>query len=120
MEENRIKITVGETVFTVKLENNSSTKALVEHLQQGNLYIAMNDYANMEKVGELPFNLPQNNRHLHTVPGDIILYLGKYFVIYYGNNDYSLTKLGRIEGGYSGRELKEILGKGDVSIKISL
>ena len=118
--ENAIKITVGETVFTVKLENNSSAQALVEHLQQGEILIEMNDYANMEKVGALPFSLPQNNRQLRTVPGDVILYLGKYFVIYYGNNDYSLTKLGVVEGDYSVSELKRILGNGDVSIKISL
>lgn len=116
----QIKIQVGEAILPVNLEDNTSAKALVELLREGPVSIDMNDYANMEKVGSLPVSLPQNNRSMHTVPGDVILYLGKYFVIYYGNNDYSLTKLGVIDGNYSGAELKNILGNGDVTVIISL
>lgn len=120
METTKIKIKTGETTFTVNLADNSSSRALIKLLENGPVTVEMNDYANMEKVGELPVSLPQNNRNLHTSPGDVILYLGKYFVIYYGNNDYSLTMLGKIEGEYTGSQLKQMLGSGEITVTLSL
>lgn len=115
-----INIQAGTTTLKCIMEDNTSAKALAELLADGPLTIEMDDYANMEKVGELPVSLPQNNTQLHTVPGDVILYLGRYFVIYYGNNNYNLTKLGTLEQDYSRQELKKILGDGNVSITLSL
>lgn len=119
MSNSTIKIEVNGTTLTATLKDNVSTRALVNLLKEGPLTINMNDYAKMEKVGPIGTTLPQCDERLTTQPGDLILYLGQYFVIYYGPNTYSLTPLGKIDNT-SGDELIRILGNGDVTVKISL
>ena len=119
MSNSTIKISVNGTTLTATLKDNVSTRALVNLLKEGPLTINMNDYAGMEKVGPIGTTLPQCNERLTTQPGDLILYLGQYFVIYYAPNTYSLTPLGKIDNT-SGDELIRILGNGDVTVTISL
>lgn len=119
MSNSTIKIEVNGTTLTATLKDNVSTRALVNLLKGGSLTINMNDYAGMEKVGPIGTTLPQCNERLTTQPGDLILYLGQYFVIYYAPNTYSLTPLGKIDKT-SGDELIRILGNGDVTVTISL
>lgn len=119
MSNSTIKIAVNGTTLTATLKDNVSTRALVNLLKEGPLTINMNDYAGMEKVGPIGTTLPQCNERLTTQPGDLILYLGQYFVIYYAQNTYSLTPLGKIDNT-SGDELIRILGNGDVTVTISL
>ncbi|MDO5521142.1 MAG: cyclophilin-like fold protein [bacterium] len=118
-ENNQMNITVGEHVFKVMLANNSSADALKEYLVKGPVTLALSDYSGFEKVGNLGTTLPQNNEKMNTVAGDIILYQGNQFVIYYGENSWNLTRLGKIEG-VSKEELQEVLGNGDVEVIISL
>ena len=119
MSNSTIKIAVNGTTLTATLKDNVSTRALVNLLKEGPLTINMNDYAGMEKVGPIGTTLPQCNERITTQPGDLILYLGQYFVIYYAPNTYSLTPLGKIDNT-SGDELIRILGNGDVTVTISL
>lgn len=119
MSNSTIKIEANGTTLTATLKDNVSTRALVNLLKKGPLTINMNDYAGMEKVGPIGTTLPQCNERLTTQPGDLILYLGQYFVIYYAPNTYSLTPLGKIDNT-SGDELIRILGNGDVTVTISL
>lgn len=119
MSNSTIKIEVNGTTLTATLKDNVSTRALVNLLNKRPLTINMNDYAGMEKVGPIGTTLPQCNERLTTQPGDLILYLGQYFVIYYAPNTYSLTPLGKIDNT-SGDELIRILGNGDVTVTISL
>ena len=59
-KNNTLKLTVNGETFTATLVDNSSTKALKEHLaKQGELEIRMDDYGNMEKVGSLGFSCPE-------------------------------------------------------------
>ena len=81
--------------------------------------VDMHDYANMEKVGSLPQSLPRNDTYFTTGPGDLVLYLGNQFVIYYDTNTYNFTRLGKINGNYSGTQLKSILGDGNVTVTLS-
>ena len=97
----------------------SSTRALKALLAEGDLTIEMEDYARMEKVGPIGTTLPRNDEQISTVPGDLILYQGRYFVIYYGRNSYSLTRLGKIDN-VSESELKAALGDGDVTVTLAL
>lgn len=116
---NLIYIHVNNTVLTAELENNSSAQALVNLLQQGDITIDMNDYASFEKVGDIGTSLPRNDTNITTQAGDLILYLGRYFVIYYDTNSYSLTRLGKIQG-VTQAQLKALLGSGDVTVVLSL
>lgn len=114
-----LHITIDDTALTASLEDNSSAAALRELLAEGPVTIDMQDYAGMEKVGALGAELPENNEDVTTRAGDLILYQGDRFVIYYAPNTWSLTRLGRIEG-VSAEELRELLGGGDVRVTLSL
>lgn len=119
METSTIRLKVDGKTFTATLVDNSSTRALKALLAEGDLTIEMEDYARMEKVGPIGTTLPRNDEQISTVPGDLILYQGRYFVIYYGRNSYSLTRLGKIDN-VSESELKAALGDGDVTVTLAL
>ena len=114
-----MNITVNDRVLTAIMVDNSSAEALLERLEESPITIEMEDYASMEKVGDLGFSLPRNDRPTETAAGDLILYQGHNFVIYYDTNSWNFTKLGKIEG-VSASELRTILGHGDVSVTLSL
>lgn len=114
-----LNIQIGEHLLTATLEQNSSTEALLKMLSNGPVTIHMQDYANMEKVGDLPESLPRNDEQINTEAGDLILYQGKTFSIYYDTNSWSLTRLGKINN-ITQQELKDILGDGNVTIVLSI
>ncbi len=117
--EMKLKIQAGDTVFTATLAENSSVDALKELLADGPLTLNMSDYAGMEKEADLGATLPQNNKQMNTQAGDIILYQGRTFVIYYDTNSWSLTPIGKIDN-VDGKALREALGTGDVTVILSL
>ncbi len=114
-----MKLTIGNHTFTAALADNSSTAALKEKLRQGPVTIRMEDYAHMEKVGSFDFHLPTNDQQITTKAGDLILYLGNSFVIYYAPNSWRFTRLGHIEN-VTAEDLKKALGRGDVDVTLSL
>ena len=115
----KMKVQVGDTVFTATLAENSSVDALKELMADGSLTLNMSDYANMKKGADLGVTLPQNNEQMNTQTGDIILYQGRTFVIYYDTNSWSLTPIGKIDN-VDAEELREALGTGDVTVTLSL
>ena len=117
--EQKLQITVGDTVLTATLADNSSAQAFAELLKNGAVTVDMHDYGSFEKVGELPETLPRNDEQITTEPGDIILYLGSNITIYYDVNTWNFTKLGHIDN-ITQNELKSILGDGNVSVTFSL
>lgn len=119
MEANSMKIQVGSHILTATLVENSSAAALKEALTENPITINMRDYDSMEKVGSLGINLPRNDEQITTEAGDIILFQGSAFVIYYAPNSWNFTRLGKIDN-VTAAELKEILGDGNVTITLSL
>jgi hypothetical protein len=119
LEINLMNIQVGDKILTATLVQNSSVDALKEALSNGPITINMRDYGSMEKVGSLGMDLPRNDQQITTEAGDLILYQGSAFVIYYAPNSWSFTRLGKINN-ISAEELKEILGDGNVTITLSL
>lgn len=115
----KLLIHVQDQTMTATLENNSSVDALCRWLQEGPVTVEMEDYARMEKVGSLGRRLPTNDRNITTTAGDLILYQGCNFVIYYAPNTWSFTKLGHIDG-VSAKELKDLLGRHDVMVTLEL
>ena len=116
-----IQIDNGTSKYTLTatLYDNSSSHALLELLQKGELTIDMHDYGNFEKVGSLPSSLPRNDTQITTEPGDIILYQGNQITIYYDTNSWNFTRIGKIDG-VTKSELKKILGTGNVTAVISI
>ncbi|AWE43411.1 hypothetical protein EKN07_00295 [Actinobaculum sp. 352] len=115
----QIKIVVNGEELSATLADNSSAQALAELLADGPITVEMEDYSGFEKVGDLGVTLPRNDTQISTEPGDLILYQGSNFVIYYGTNSWSLTRLGTIDD-VSTQELQRILGTGAVTVELSL
>lgn len=119
VENNQMKLQIGDYIFTATLADNSSAEALTKMLETGPITIEMQDYGSMEKVGSLGTSLPRNDEQIKTEPGDLILYQGNAFVIYYAQNSWNFTRLGKIND-VTQEELKESLGNGDVKVVLSL
>lgn len=115
----KIFLTIGTHKLSATLQNNTSAHALIEKLKHAPIQIEMQDYANMEKVGMLPFMLPRNDKQLTTKPGDLILYQGNSFVLYYAPNSWNFTHLGTLDN-INETTLKQLLGKNSVSVTLSL
>lgn len=118
-EDGLLYLTIGDTTLTATLADNSSADALRELLADGPLTIEMSDYGNMEKVGSLGTDLPRNDDQITTQAGDLILYQGNAFVIYYAPNSWNFTRLGKLND-VTADKLKEILGSGGVTVTLSL
>lgn len=121
MSSTKINVTVNGVTHTATLADNSSAVALLELLKKGNVTVHTDDYGSFEKVGEFGGTLPQNNKKINTVPGDIILYLGPNICFYYGNNSWNFTQLGKLDITDE-KEIREFLnaGKGKTDIVLSL
>lgn len=118
-EMGKLIIEVNGHRLVATLAENSSVDALKELLAEGPVTIDMHDFSNFEKIGELPVELPTNDEQISTDYGDLILYLGKRFVIYYDKNSWDFTRLGHIDD-ITQDELKSILGDGNVTATLSL
>lgn len=118
-ESNKVFVKINGKILPTTIIKNSSTEALIKKLEDGDLTIKLNDYGNLEKIGNLGFNLPTNDNNIKVVPGDIILYSGNKISIYYEKNNWDLTYLGHIEN-VSEQELKSILGSDSVTVTFSL
>ena len=112
-------ITINGNKLAVTLAKNSSVDALVELLKQGDITYTADDYGNFEKVGNIGHMLPRNDTQINTEAGDVILYQGNNICLYYGNNSWSFTRIGKIEG-YSASELRNLLGAGNGSVQVTL
>lgn len=106
-----VTVRVGEEFFSVDLDGNSSSDAFFEKLKNGEIEVKMHDYGNFEKVGELPWELPTNDEEITAKPEDLILYQGNKITVYYGENTWNFTKLGRLNG--TSEEIKEVFGGED-------
>ena len=115
----KIELVINSRMLTAVLEDNSSADAFAKLLESGPLTLSMSDYGNFEKTGELPESLKRNDSTITAEPGDIILYQGKTVTVYYGFNKYNFTRLGRITD-ITGDELKELLGKNNVTVTFRL
>lgn len=110
---------VNGKVLKILAAENSSADAFLDLLKSGDVPVEMHDYGSFEKVGPLGTTLPRNDEQITTEPGDVILYQGDQITIYYDVNNWSFTRLGKVQD-LSQAELKDILGSGNVTFTFSL
>ena len=115
-QKTKLMLAIGGTVLSATLAENSTVDALIDLLKEP-LTLDMEDYAGFEKGAPLPEPLPQNNEPMDTDAGDVILYQGRQFVIYYDQNSWSLTPRAHIDG-ISKEDLQDLLGDGNVTVTI--
>lgn len=115
--EKTIKIQVGKEVFTGKLQDNATTKALIEKFP---ITLDMGDLNSNEKYYFMEERLPTNSERVGSIEsGDIMLYGSDCLVLFYEDfsTSYSYTKLGELNDV---TKLKTALGKGNVKVTWSL
>lgn len=112
-------IYINENKLEAELAKNAATQALVEILEERDIIYTARDYGGFEKVGDTGIDFPTQNERITTTVGDIMLYNGSQIVIFYGQNTWSYTRLGRIEG-YTANSLRQLLGSGNKEVRLSL
>lgn len=105
----KLKLFIDNTEVDVRWENNASMKQIRELAKQKPLEINCHRYGGFEQVGEIGQDIVSNNTQMTTEAGDIVLYAGSNIVVFYGNNSWSYTKLGKINK--TKEELKTMLDK---------
>ena len=108
---------IGERKVPVTWEDNASVEEL-KKLAANGLTIKMSKYGGFEQVGSIGKNITSNDKQTKTTPGDIVLYAGNSLVVFYGSNSWAYTRLGKIN--MSKNELKDLLGKGNVTVTLTL
>lgn len=118
-EVSKMYITVNDNTLEVTTEKNTSVDALVELLKKGDITYTANDYGSFEKVGNIGHSLPRNDSRISAKAGDVMLYQGNQLVLFYGENSWSYTKIGRING-YEVDQLKKLIGAGSGSEQVTI
>ncbi len=118
-EIEKIYITINGNILEVILEKNSSADALIEILRNGNIVYIADDYGDFEKVGNIGHSIVRNDTLINVSAGDVILYQGNRICLYYGNNTWNFTKIGRING-YSVSEFRSLFGAGLGSVQVTI
>ena len=107
---NQIKISFNSKEYTADLENNLTSKGLLDLLKNGPISLNFSDYSNQEALAKLPKNLPNTDKYLTTKLGDICVYNSNTLVFYYKEVSWSLSKIGKING-ITAKEIKNMNGK---------
>lgn len=110
---------VNGNKLKVELAKNSSADALVELLKSGDIVFTAYENGGFEIYGNIGHNLPTNNSQITAQAGDVILYAGNNICLFFGNNSWSYTRIGKING-YSADELRTLLGAGGGSVQVTL
>ena len=113
-----MNITAGGKTITATLADNATAKALAEKLKSGSVTVEMKANG-FEHYGPLGFSLERHDEQISAVSGDIMLYNGNNICVFYGNNSWSYTPLGKVDG-MTADELKAFFGTGTISVTYSL
>ena len=79
----------------------------------------MSMYEGFEQVGSIGRRLPSSDIQTSASSGDIVLYSGNQLVIFYGNNSWAYTRLGKITDK-TPEQMRELLSNGNVTITMTL
>lgn len=113
----QVVVTINNTPFTATLENNETVRKFLDLLP---LTVDMTELNGNEKYCYLPQNLPVDSRQIDVIQtGDLMLYGSNCIVLFYQtfSSSYSYTRLGRIDHTTG---LKDILGRGDVTVNFHI
>ncbi|KUJ50086.1 cyclophilin-like fold protein [Chryseobacterium sp. JAH] len=113
----KVKITVGSSVFTASLYENATADAFKAMLP---LTLNMSELNGNEKFFDFANNLPSNASNPGSIQnGDIMLYGSRTLVLFYtsSSTSYTYTRIGKVDdtSGYAAA-----LGSGAVTVKFEL
>ena len=112
-EEMKLNIKIGDKNFTATLEDNETTRSLLEKLP---LTITMSELHGNEKYYYFNDSMPTNSERMRNInTGDIMLYGSDCLVLFYESfsTSYSYTRLGHIDNPEG---LEDAVGSGNVTV----
>lgn len=112
----KITITINNQIYTATLEENDTTKKLINKLP---LKITMDELNGNEKYYYMDSSLPTDSKRVGKIEtGDMMLYGSNCLVIFYDSfsTPYSYTRIGKIDNPDS---LKSVVGKGNIEVIIN-
>ena len=112
----KINLTINGNSFTATLEDNETTRELLNRLP---IEVSMSELNGNEKYYYFDESLPTNSYRPSSInKGDIMLYGSECLVIFYEsfNTTYSYTRIGKIDNADN---LDKVVGSGSVNVKIS-
>ena len=115
----KMYVTIDGQTETVSLTDNGATQSLVAKLQESPLALTLNSSGGFEIWGALGFSLPASDTQIIAQPGDVILYNSSNICLFYGSNQWSYTRLGKIDN-LTASELKTFLKAGESNISVTL
>ena len=116
--DTNMKMSINGIPINVAWENNDSVEAL-KKLAANGLTIQMSMYGGFEQVGSIGRRLPDSDVQISASSGDIVLYSGNQLVVFYGNNSWAYTRLGKITDK-TPEQMRELLSNGNVTITLTL
>ena len=114
-----MKLLIDNVEVPVDWEDNESVRQILSIASTSDLIVNAHRYGGFEQVGEIGHNIASNNVQMTTEPGDIVLYNGNNIVVFFGNNSWSYTKLGKIKDKNLS-ELKALLDNNSVKLTLSI
>ncbi len=112
----KINLNINGNDFTVTLEDNETSRELVNRLP---LSITMNELNGNEKYYYFDDALPSNSKRVGKInKGDVMLYGDDCLVIFYESftTSYSYTKIGTIDNSDN---LEDVVGNNSVTVMIT-
>ena len=113
-----LNITAGGKTITATLADNDTARELAVKLKAGSVTVPMKANG-FEHYGPLGFSLTSHNQQITAVSGDIMLYNGNNICVFYGNNSWSYTPLGKVDK-LTAEELQAFFGTDDISVTFSM
>lgn len=112
-----ISMKIDDLSIDVEWENNNTVKELKKELKKGELTIQLYKYSDFEQVGELGKTYSSSDRRVTAEVGDIMLYSGNKIVVFYGENTWEYTRIGKIKN-LGEDEIKRLLSNENVELKL--
>ncbi len=112
-------VTIGQYSYYMDVAKNPTSDAFEKNLRTNKLSLSMEDKDGAWKTGDLPEELPHDDKTHDAECGDIVLMEGRTLAICYKKTTGDFTVVGHISVP-SERKLQDILGKGDVLVEFYL
>ena len=113
-----LMMAVDGKAVEVQWEDNPSVAA-IKKLARDGLTVAMERYGGFEQTGSMPSSVVKDDSWIEVGIGDIVLYRGVQICLYFDDNAYDFTRLGKISG-MSDSEIRAMLDKPSVTAVFTL
>ena len=118
VKDMELMMTVDGKKVDVVWEDNPSVEA-IKKLAFNGLTVKMERYGGFEQTGSMPSSVVKDDSWIQVTTGDIVLYRGIQICLYFDDNAYDFTRLGKITG-MSDSEIIAMLDKPSVTAVFTL